>query len=163
MSTGGTAGGQVAREATRRVVLAAAASLPLGATGCSKGIGGAAPPPAPPPPDAPLGGPPPPGDPQHSPARPAHGARAPRRGARGPLPAQHREPLARLRARLIEPHTGGRPEPSPSASASPPGARVPGTPAAARAYLRHAEQAAAQTLLAALTAAPPSLAQLLAS
>src|SRR5262249_57869434 len=50
MSTGGTAGGQVAREATRRVVLAAAASLPLVATGCSKGIGGLAPPPSPPPP-----------------------------------------------------------------------------------------------------------------
>jgi hypothetical protein len=43
------------------------------------------------------------------------------------------------------------------------GAAVPGTPAAARAYLRRAEQAAAQALMGKLTAAPPSLAQLLAS
>ena len=48
-------------------------------------------------------------------------------------------------------------------AASAAGAPVPGTPAAARAYLRHAEEAAAQALLGQLTAAPPSLAQLLAS
>jgi hypothetical protein len=41
---------------------------------------------------------------------------------------------------------------------------VPGTPAAAaRAFLRGAEQAAAQVLLGHLAAASPSLAQLLAS
>src|SRR5215475_7392202 len=40
-------GGQVAQEATRRVVLAAAVSLPLVATGCSKGIGGLGSPPSP--------------------------------------------------------------------------------------------------------------------
>src|SRR5215475_9543324 len=159
MSTGGTAGGQVAREATRRVVLAAAASLPLVATGCSKGIGGLATPPSPLPDvtilrDAIAG---------ETLMISRYGAvmrAAPAlAGSLRPLLDQHREHLARLRARLIEPHAGGRPE----HSASPPGARVPGTPAAARAYLRHAEQAAAQTLLAALTAAPPSLAQLLAS
>jgi len=163
MSTGGTAGGQVAREATRRVVLAAAASLPLVATGCSKGIGGLATPPSPLPDvtilrDAIAG------ETlmisRYGAVMKAEPALA---GSLRPLLDQHREHLARLRARLIEPHAGGRPEHSPSASASPPGARVPGTPAAARAYLRHAEQAAAQTLLAALTAAPPSLAQLLAS
>jgi hypothetical protein len=40
---------------------------------------------------------------------------------------------------------------------------VPGTAAAALAYLRDAETAAAGSLLAHLAAAPPSLAQLLAS
>jgi hypothetical protein len=40
---------------------------------------------------------------------------------------------------------------------------VPGTPPAALAYLRDAENAAADSLLAHLTAASPSLAQLLAS
>jgi hypothetical protein len=40
---------------------------------------------------------------------------------------------------------------------------VPGTPAAARAYLRSAEQGAATALLRHLTAASPSFAQLLAS
>jgi hypothetical protein len=40
---------------------------------------------------------------------------------------------------------------------------VPGTPAAALGYLRDAENAAATALLARLAAAPPSLAQLLAS
>ena len=82
-------------------------------------------------------------------------------GSLEPLLQQHREHLARLRARLIEPNTASGPERPSAVAASPAG--VPGTPAAARAYLRHAEQAAARTLLGKLTAAPPSLAQLLAS
>ena len=84
-------------------------------------------------------------------------------GSLDPLLQQHREHLARLRARLIEPNTASRPEHSPAVAASAAGAPVPGTPAEARAYLRHAEQAAAQALMGKLTAAPPSLAQLLAS
>ena len=40
---------------------------------------------------------------------------------------------------------------------------MPGTPAAARAYLRGAEHSAAQALLRHLAVASPSLAQLLAS
>jgi hypothetical protein len=82
-----------------------------------------------------------------------------------PLLGQHQEHQARLRERLIEPTGGPSARPSPGASAS--GARaigqVPGTPAAARAYLASAEQAAAQALLARLGPATPSLAQLLAS
>ena len=84
-------------------------------------------------------------------------------GSLGPLLQQHREHLARLRARLIEPDTASAPEHSPAVAASAAGAPAPGTPDAARAYLRHAEQAAAQALLGQLAAAPPSLAQLLAS
>jgi hypothetical protein len=152
----------VAREATRRGVLAAAVSLPLVATGC-KGVGA-------------LGTPPPP-LPDVAVVREAIAgetlmvsrynavlAAAPVLAASlRPLLDQHREHLARLRARLIEPRAGSQPEHPPSAPASPAGVRVPGTTAGARAYLRHAEQAAAQTLLGKLTAAPPSLAQLLAS
>jgi hypothetical protein len=152
----------VAREATRRGVLAAAVSLPLVATGC-KGIGA-------------LGVPPPPlpdvavvrdaidGETliisRYNAVLAAVPALA---GSLRPVLHQHREHLAGLRARLIDPRTGSQPEHPPSAPASPAGAQVPRTPAAARAYLRHTEQAAAQTLLGKLTSAPPSLAQLLAS
>jgi hypothetical protein len=152
----------VAREATRRGVLAAAVALPLVAAGC-KGIGA-------------LGTPPPP-LPDVAVVRAAidgetlmisrYGAvlaAVPAlAGQLGPLLDQHREHLARLRARLIEPPAGSQPghSPSPAVSASP--GPVPGTPDAARAYLRQAEQAAAAALLGKLTAAPPSLAQLLAS
>lgn len=153
----------MAQEATRRVVLAGAVSLPLVATGCSKGIGGLGTPPSPLPDvtilrDAIAG---------ETLMISRYGAvmtAVPdQAGSLRPLLDQHREHLARLRARLVEPDAGRAPEHSPSASASSPEAQVPGTPAAARRYLRHAEQAAAQTLLTALTAAPPSLAQLLAS
>ena len=83
-------------------------------------------------------------------------------GTLGPLLGQHHDHLARLRARLIFPP--GRPSPSPSARATPPGgAPPPRTPAAALGFLRDAENAAAGGLLAHLAAAPPSLAQLLAS
>src|SRR5215467_7570713 len=87
-------------------------------------------------------------------------------GTLRPLLAQHHEHLARLRARLIIP-PGSRasdlasPGASPSGSPSP--LAVPGTPAAALGYLREAENAAASAQLAHLAAAPPPLAQLLAS
>jgi len=150
----------VVREATRRGVLAAVVSLPLVATGC-KGIGAL--------------GTPPRQQPDVTVVRDAIDAEMlmisrysavlvavpALAGSLDPLLQQHREHLARLRARLIEPATASPPGHSPAVAASPAG--VPGTPAAARAYLRRAEQAAAQTLLGRLTAAPPSLAQLLAS
>ena len=146
------------REATRRGVLAAVLSLPLVATGC-KGIGAL--------------GTPPRQQPDVTVVRDAidgetlmisryHAVLAAvpaLAGSLDPLLEQHREHLARLRARLIEPNRASPPEHSPAVAAMP----VPGTPAAARAYLRHAEQAAAQALMGKLTAAPPSLAQLLAS
>jgi len=156
------AGGQVAREATRRGVLAAAVSLPLVAAGC-KGIGA-------------LGTPPPPlpdvavlrdaiaGETLMISRYHAILAAAPAlTGSLGPLLDQHGEHLARLRARLIEPSVGGQPGRSPAPAGSPRATQVPSTPAAARAYLRQAEQAAATALLAKLTTAPPALAQLLAS
>ena len=150
------------REATRRGVLAAVVSLPLVATGC-KGIGAL--------------GTPPRQQPDVTVVRDAidgetlmisryHAVLAAvpaLAGSLDPLLQQHREHLARLRARLIEPNTASPPEHSPAVAASAAGAPVPGTPAAARAYLRHAEQAAARTLMGQLAAAPPSLAQLLAS
>jgi len=79
-----------------------------------------------------------------------------------PLLAQHHDHLARLRARLIIP-PGSRATGPASPGASPSPLRVPGTPAAALGYLRDAENAAAAAQLAHLAAAPPSLAQLLAS
>jgi len=80
-----------------------------------------------------------------------------------PLLAQHHDHLARLRARLIVP-PGGQPLPrAPAPALVPGGATVPGSPGAALGYLRDAEDAAAAALLAHLATAPPSLAQLLAS
>jgi hypothetical protein len=152
----------MARDATRRRVLTATAvTLPLLAAGC-KGIAALGPPPKAAPDvavardamavetqliaayDAVLA------------ALPALG------GTLRPLLAQHHDHLAQLRARLIIP--AGHPLPAAS-----PGAKthrrapVPGTPAAALGQLRDAEDTAARALLAHLTAAPPSLAQLLAS
>ena len=87
-------------------------------------------------------------------------------GTLRPLLAQHHDHLARLRARLIIPPGSQARDPA-SPGASPSGSRspsaVPGTPAAALGYLRDAENAAAAAQLAHLAAAPPSLAQLLAS
>jgi len=156
---------RVVQEATRRrVLIATAAALPLVMGGC-KGVGA-------------LGTPP----------KPAAGVAVTRDaitvestliarygavlaampsldGELGPLLAQHHDHLARLRARLIIPipRAGAQPSASPSGTPSPRPAPVPGTPAAALAYLRDAENAAAVSLLAHLDAAPPSLAQLLAS
>src|SRR5262249_28367913 len=84
-------------------------------------------------------------------------------GTLRPLLAQHHDHLARLRSRLII-APGSRASHPASPSASPPGgAPVPVSPAAALRYLRDAEDAAAAAQLAHLAAAPPSLAQLLAS
>ena len=83
-------------------------------------------------------------------------------GTLRPLLAQHHDHLAQLRARLIIP-PGSRARDPASPGASPSPSAVPGTPAAALGYLREAENAAAAAQLAHLTAAPPSLAQLLAS
>lgn len=155
----------MAREATRRRVLAAATTLPLAAlplamTGC-KGI-------------AALGSPPKPA-PDVTVASAAvaverqliarYGAvldaMPSLAGTLRPLLAQHHDHLARLRARLIVP-PGGQPLPRPRVTL-PGKATVPGSPAAALGYLRDAEDAAAAALLAHLATAPPSLAQLLAS
>ena len=151
------------RGATRRSVLAAAASLPVVAAGCSKGIGA-------------LGTPPRP-SPDVAVVRDAIDAETSMiarynavltavpalAGSLRPLLQQHHEHLARLRARLIEPRASSRAEDTSSATAIPAPPPAPGTPAAAQNYLRLAEQAAASTLLGKITAAPPSLAQLLAS
>jgi hypothetical protein len=156
----------MARDATRRGVLtAAAAALPLAVAGC-KGI-------------AALGTPPKPA-PDVSVASAAvaverqliaHygavlGAVPTLATTLRPLLAQHHEHLALLRARLIVP-AGGQPLPTPRATMpgpAPPASPSPlTTPAAALGYLRDAEDAAAIALLARLAAAPPSLAQLLAS
>jgi len=155
-------GGRVVREATRRGVLAAVVSLPLVATGC-KGIGALGTPPRPQPAvtvvrDAIDGE-----TLMISRYQAVLAAVPSLAGPLGPLLQQHREHLARLRARLIEPAPASRAGHSPAVAASPAAVQAPGTPAAARAYLREAEQAAAQALLGRLTAAPPSLAQLLAS
>jgi hypothetical protein len=151
----------MAREATRRCVLAvAAAALPLAAAGC-KGL-------------AALGSPPKPA-PGVAVASAAVAVERQLIGHYGavlgavpalaatlrPLLAQHQDHLARLRAQLIVP-PGGQPLPTPRATALAP-APAPGTAAAALHYLRDAEDAAAAALLAHLAAAPPSLAQLLAS
>jgi hypothetical protein len=154
---------RVVQEATRRRVLAAtAAALPLVMAGC-KGLGA-------------LGTPP----------KPAADVAVTRdaiavestliarygavlaavpglAGELRPLLAQHHDHLARLRARLIIPRGAAQPSASPSGKPSPRPAPVPGTPAGALADLRDAENAAASALLAHLAAAPPSLAQLLAS
>ena len=87
-------------------------------------------------------------------------------GTLRPLLAQHHDHLARLRARLIIPPGSRASDPaSPGASprTSPSPVTVPGNPAAALGGLRDAENAAAAAQLAHLAAAPPSLAQLLAS
>jgi hypothetical protein len=153
----------VVQEATRRRVLAAtAAALPLVMAGC-KGLGA-------------LGTPP----------KPAADVAVTREaitvestliarygavlaavpslaGELRPLLAQHHDHLAQLHARLIIPRGAAQPSASPSPTPSPRPAPVPGTPAGALADLRDAERTAAAALLAHLDAAPPSLAQLLAS
>jgi hypothetical protein len=156
----------MAREATRRRVLAiGAVTLPLAVAGC-KGFGALGTPPKPAPGVAVVD------DAITVETRLIAHYRAvlaavpALAGQLRPLLAQHHDHLARLRARLVIP-PGSRaadhafPGASPSGSPSP--AAVPGTPAAALGYLRNAENAAATAQLAHLAAAPPSLAQLLAS
>ena len=155
----------MARDATRRRVLAiGAVTLPLAVAGC-KGLGALGTPPKPAPGVAVVG----------------HAITVETRliahygavlaavpalaGTLRPLLAQHHDHLARLRAQLIIPPGSRAQLASPGASPSGPPSplAVPGTPAAALGYLRDAENAAASAQLAHLTAAPPSLAQLLAS
>jgi hypothetical protein len=90
----------------------------------------------------------------------ASGSPASLTAALEPLLAEHRAHLTQLRSRLIVPP--GSPSPSPSYRA--PGAPVvPTATAAAVAFLRSAEQAAATAMLDRLPGASPSLAQLFAS
>jgi len=82
-----------------------------------------------------------------------------------PLLAEHRAHLAQLQSRLIIPAgspASAPPSPSPSGRATTAPA-VPTAPAAAIAFLKNAEQAAATALLTRLVTAPSSLAQLFAS
>jgi len=152
----------MARDATRRRVLTVAAvTLPLLAAGC-KGI-------------AALGNPPK-AAPDVAVARDAMAVEAQLiaaydavlaalpalAGTLHPLLAQHHDHLAQLRARLIIPAGHPLPAASPGAKARR-GPPVPAAPAAALGQLRAAEDTAARALLVHLTAAPPSLAQLLAS
>ena len=74
-----------------------------------------------------------------------------------PLLAEHQAHLAQLRARIIEPP--GKTVPTKVTSRP----AIPGTPAAALAQLRTAEQAASTASFARLAGASPSLAQLYAS
>jgi hypothetical protein len=155
----------MARDATRRRVLAIGAiTLPLAAAGC-KGLAALGTPPKAAPGVAVVG------DAITVEARLiAHydavlAAVPALAGTLGPLLAQHHDHLAGLRARLVIP-PGSRAtnpaSPSPARHHVSP-APVPGTPAAALRYLREAENAAVTAQLAHLAAAPPSLAQLLAS
>ncbi|HEY6275753.1 MAG TPA: ferritin-like domain-containing protein [Streptosporangiaceae bacterium] len=144
---------------TRRGVLAAAVALPLAAAGC-QGLGVLGTPPRPRPDVAVL--------------RAAIGgetlligqytavlaAQPGLASLLAPLLGQHRAHLGRLRARLIVPPGAATPSPSPSPRAH---VQVPGSTAAAQAFLQQAEHSAAQSLLGRLPAASPSLAQLLAS
>ena len=156
----------MARDATRRRVLAiGAVTLPLAVAGC-KGFGALGTPPKPAPGVAVV---------DHAITvetrliahyRAVLAAVPALASTLRPLLAQHHEHLARLRARLIIPPGSRAPDlasPAASPSGSPSPLAVPGTPAAALGYLRDAENVAASAYLAHLSAAPPSLAQLLAS
>jgi Ferritin-like domain len=165
----------VAADPTRRVMLAAAAILPLAAASGCDGVNVLSAPPRPAPDVALLrsaiaaeqlmvaryanalsavrnpGGPTPAAGPGASPAALA--------AALEPVLAEHRAHLAQLRSRLIVP-AGAAPLPSERVPAAP---AVPAAPGAAVAFLRAAEQAAATALLDRLPQAPASLAQLFAS
>jgi hypothetical protein len=156
----------VAAKPTRRVVLAAAAMLPLAAVSGCDGADVLATPPSP----------------AHDvvvlreaiaaeqlmithyatvlrEAGTAGGSAGTLAAALDPLLAEHRAHLAQLRSRLVVPSGGPaapRARPSPTAA-------VPATASAGVAFLRAAEQAAATAMLNRLRGAPPSLAQLFAS
>ncbi len=166
----------MAAHPTRRVMLAAAALLPLAAASGCDGVDVLAAPPRPAPDVAllrsaiaaeqlmvaryanvlsaarnPGGG---------TPAAGRGGSRAAALAAAlEPVLAEHRAHLAQLRSRLIVP-AGAAPSPSERVPAEPP---VPAAPSAAVAFLRAAEQAAATALLDRLPQAPAALAQLFAS
>jgi hypothetical protein len=160
----------VAAKPTRRVVLAAAAMLPLAAVSGCDGADVLAAPPTPAPDVAVLreaiaaeqlmitryaavlheaggtGG-------------TAAGSLA---AALEPLLAEHRAHLAQLRSRLIVP-AGSPASPAPPRGRAPAAATVPPAASAGLAFLRAAEQAATAAMLSRLRGAPPSLAQLFAS
>lgn len=164
----------MAAKPTRRVVLAAAAMLPLAAvSGCDGGDVLAAPPSLPP--DVAVlreaiaaeqlmitryvavlheagetGG------------AAAGGSAGPLAAALEPLLAEHRAHLAQLRSRLIVP-AGSKASPATQRGPAPAVAPVPSAVNAGVAFLRTAEQAAATAMRSRLHGAPPSLAQLFAS
>ncbi|HEV2243789.1 MAG TPA: ferritin-like domain-containing protein [Streptosporangiaceae bacterium] len=88
------------------------------------------------------------------------GASAALTAALEPLLGQHQAHLAELRSRLIVPAGSASPSPAARATRTP---VVPAAPAAAVAFLRAAEQAAATAMLGRLPGASASLAQLFAS
>lgn len=151
--------------ARRRVVLAAAATVPLVAVSGCRGLGVLGTPPSPPPDVVLL---------QAAiaaeklmVARYATALRQagtwPAAAARvlEPLHAEHQAHLAQLQSRLVVP-AGSAASPSAAAHAAA-GPAVPTAPAAAMAFLSAAEQAAATAMLGRLMRAPASLAQLFAS
>jgi Ferritin-like domain len=165
----------VAAHPTRRVVITAAATLPLAvASGCG-GVDVLSAPPRPAPDVALLrsaiaaeqlmvarytnvlnaarnpGG--------ATPAARRGGSPTALAAALEPVLAEHRAHLVQLRSRLIVP-AGAAPSPSERAPAAP---AAPTAPAAAVAFLRESEQAAATAMLDRLPQAPGSLAQLFAS
>ena len=145
------------RQVTRRGVLSAAAALPLAAAGC-QGLRVLGTPPRPLPDVAVLRGA---MDGETRLIGQYTAVLAAQPGLAGlldPLLGQHRAHLDRLRVRLIVPPGAATPSASPQ-----PRPQVPPGPAAAQAYLQQAESNAARALLGHLTAASPSLAQLLAS
>jgi hypothetical protein len=77
-----------------------------------------------------------------------------------PLLAEHHAHLAQLRSRLVVP-AGSAPSPSPARQAAPPAG--PGAGSAGVTFLRDAEQAAAAAMLGRTRNTPGSLAQLFAS
>lgn len=81
------------------------------------------------------------------------------RAALASVLAEHREHLAQLRTRLVEPAGAS---PSPSATARAP-ALPPGDMASTLGLLENAEQSASDRLISYLPAVPPALAQLFAS
>jgi hypothetical protein len=157
----------VAAHPTRRVMLAAAAMLPLAAVSGCGGVDVLAAPPSPAPDvtvlwdaiaaeqqlitwyNAVLRD-----------ARSAGGSPAGLTALLQPLLAEHRAHLAQLKSRLVVP-AGSAASPSPTRPAATPTA--PGAGSAGVAFLRDAEQAAAAAMLGRLRSAPGSLAQLYAS
>jgi hypothetical protein len=153
----------VAAKPTRRVVLAAAAMLPLAAVSGCDGADVLATPPSPAADVVVL---------REAIAaeqlmithyavvlREAGATAGSLQAALDPLLAEHRAHLAQLRSRLIVPAGGPaapRARPSPVAT-------VPATASGGVAFLRAAEQAAATAMLSRLSSAPASLAQLFAS
>jgi hypothetical protein len=164
----------VAAHPTRRVVLAAAATLPLAAVSGCDGVNVLAAPPRPAPDVALLrsaiadeklliaryvnvlsGA----GNPGGATSAARRSGAAALTAALAPMLAEHRAHLAQLQSRLVVP-AGAAPSPPERAPVVP---AAPTAPGAAAAFLRTAEQAAAAALLDRLPRAPASLAQLFAS